>query len=80
MTKNSQHFEEAITEERLTQIEETLQILCIDMNNITKALQDMAKTLRETQEFAVKVAVNQRHLNDRIVKWPFVRVEGRNTE
>jgi GTP cyclohydrolase III len=80
MTKNSQHFEEAIIEERLTQLEETVQILCIDMNNITKAMQDLQRTLRETQEFAVKVAVNQRHLNDRIVKWPFVRVEDRNAE
>jgi hypothetical protein len=80
MTKNSQHFEDAITEERLAQVEETVQILCIDMNNITKALQELNKTLRETQEFAVKVAVNQRHLNERIVKWPFVKVEGRSTE
>jgi GTP cyclohydrolase III len=80
MTKNSQHFEDAITEERLAQVEETVQILCMDMNNITKALQEINKTLRETQEFAVKVAVNQRHLNERIIKWPFVKVEGRSTE
>jgi hypothetical protein len=80
MTKNSQHFEDAITEERLAQVEETVQILCMDMNNITKALQELNKTLRETQEFAVKVAVNQRHLNERIIKWPFVKVEGRSTE
>jgi len=80
MTKNSQNFEDAITEERLAQVEETVQILCMDMNNITKALQEINKTLRETQEFAVKVAVNQRHLNERIIKWPFVKVEGRSTE
>jgi GTP cyclohydrolase III len=80
MTKNSQHFEDAITEERLAQVEETVQILCMDMNNITTAVQELNQTLRETQEFAVKVAVNQRHLNERIIKWPFVKVEGRSTE
>jgi hypothetical protein len=52
----------------------------MDMNNLTKAIHDLNKNLRETQEFAVKVAVNQRHLNERIIKWPFVKVEGRSTE
>jgi len=80
MTKNSQNFEEAIVEERLNQLEDTMQAICMDMNNLTKAMQDLNKNLRETQEFAVKVAVNQRHLNDRIMKWPFIKPEGRGTD
>jgi DNA-binding MltR family transcriptional regulator len=80
MTKNSQHFEDAIVEERLNQLEETMQAVCMDMNNLTKAIHDLNKNLRETQEFAVKVAVNQRHLNDRIMKWPFIKPEGREID
>jgi septal ring factor EnvC (AmiA/AmiB activator) len=80
MTKNSQHFEEAIVEERLTQLEETLQAICMDVNNMSKAIHDLNKNLRETQEFSVKIAVNQRHLTDRIMKWPYIKTEDRDID
>jgi hypothetical protein len=73
-------FDDAIIEERLTQLELTMNEICMDMNNIGKAIKDMNNMIRETQQFAVKVAVSQRHLQDRVLQWPFVKVQGRNTD
>jgi hypothetical protein len=76
----AREFDDAIINERLTQLELTINEICIDMNNMGKAIKDMNNMLRETQQFAVKVAVSQRHLQDRVMQWPFVKIEGRNSD
>ena len=79
-SSKAKEFDDAIVEERLTQLELTMNEICMDMNNIGKAIKDMNTMIRETQQFAIKVAVSQRHLQDRVMQWPFVKVEGRSSD
>lgn len=55
-------------------LEHELETLSEDVRKIAQVVDSLARALKETQHFAVKIGVSQSRIVDRINAWPFVTV------
>lgn len=60
---------------RLEIIEHELESLSEDVHKMAQVVDSLAKALKETQHFAVRIGVNQSRLTERVQSWPFVPVQ-----
>jgi len=60
---------------RLEIIENELESLSEDVHKMAQVIDSLAKALKETQQFAIKIGVSQNRIVERVQSWPFVPVQ-----
>lgn len=60
---------------RIEILEHELEMLSEDVHKMAQVVENLAKALKETQHFAIKIGVSQNRVVERIQSWPFVPVQ-----
>lgn len=60
---------------RLDIIEHELETLSEDVRKMAQVVDSLARALKETQQFAIKIGVSQNRIVERVQSWPFVPVQ-----
>lgn len=76
MNKNSDEFEEQLQDERIKVMENEIEFLARELAEMKKVIEMQTKAIKETQQFAIKIGVAQNRITDRVLKWPYVEVQG----
>ena len=67
-------------EQRLRIIEEEMDKMNNDIQVLLKMVDSLSYNLRETQQFAIKIGVSQSRVQDRVMRWPFVKIVGEDSK
>jgi hypothetical protein len=76
MNKDStETIEEQYKDERLKSIETNIDFLAYELDKLTRTVDNMAKALKETQQFAIKIGVSHQRLSERVASWPIIKIK-----
>ena len=74
------NLEKEVYDQRLGILEEEVDKLNNDIQVIMKMVDSISYNLRETQQFAIKIGVAQNRVNERVMRWPFVKISGEDSK
>jgi hypothetical protein len=72
-------LEEEVRDQRLQTLEEEIDRLNNDIQVLMKMVDGINYALRETQQFAIKIGVAQTRIQDRVLRWPYVKLNGEDS-
>ena len=76
MSKDSADtIEEQYKDERLKSLETNVDFLAYEIDKLTKTVDNMAKALKETQQFAIKIGVSHQRIAERVASWPIIKIK-----
>lgn len=72
-------LESEVREQRIQTLEEEIDRLNNDIQVLAKMFDSLSYNLRETQQFAIKIGVAQTRIQDRVLRWPYVKLGGEDS-
>ena len=79
-TKSKQlDLDAEVREQRIQTLEEEIDRLNNDIQVLAKMFDSLSYNLKETQQFAIKIGVAQTRIQDRVLRWPYVRIGGEDS-
>ena len=76
MNKNLDEFEQSVQNERIKTMENEIEFLANELGEMKKVIEMQTKAIKDTQQFAIKIGVAQNRITERVLKWPYVEVQG----
>jgi hypothetical protein len=79
-TKSKQlDLDSEVREQRLQTLEEEIDRLNNDIQVLAKMFDSLSYNLKETQQFAIKIGVAQARMQERVLRWPYVKIGGEDS-
>lgn len=69
-------LEQSLEHERIRALENDLEFLAKEIREMKQVIEMQTKAIKDTQQFAIKIGVAQNRITDRVLKWPYVEVQG----